>query len=258
MNQLVKQVNFQDILMTACKTNNNKIFVSIKSICEGLGIDANGQMQRINRDDVLPEGMCKIHVPTLSGEQEINMLNIEYLPFFLVGIKSSMCREEIQPKLKDFKLKAKDVLAEAFTNKPKCIEDVLIKSLEEIKQTRIAVEKAKVDADEAKRIAKEVSKNNETINHRINNLDCTNIQGTPRQRLNSMVKKYSFDKGITVPTAWKEFRKSFNTAYHTNIEQRKTNYLTKNKIKSLSFPEYLEKVGLIEDSLRVADKMLNA
>ena len=143
-------------------------------------------------------------------------------------------------------------------NKPKCIEDVLIESLEEIKQTRIAVEKAKADADEAKRIAKEASKNNEIVNHRINNLDCTNIQGTPRQRLNSIVKKYSFDKGITVPTAWREFRKSFNTAYHTNIEQRKTNYLAKNKIKSLSFPEYLEKVGLIEDSLRVADKMLNA
>lgn len=136
-------------------------------------------------------------------------------------------------------------------NKPKCIEDLIIMQAQELKQARLA-------AEEAKKIAEQTSKNVEIVNHRINNLDCTNIQGTPRQRLNSMVKKYSFDKGITVPTAWKEFRKSFNTAYHTNIEQRKTNYLAKNKIKSLSFPEYLEKVGLIEDSLRVADKMLNA
>ena len=146
----------------------------------------------------------------------------------------------------------------AQENKPKCIEDLIIMQAQELKQARLAAEEAKATADEAKRLAEATSKSNETINHRINNLDCTNIQGTPRQRLNSMVKKYSFDKGITVPTAWGEFRKSFNTAYHTNIEQRKTNYLTKNKIKSLSFPEYLEKVGLIEDSLRVADKMLNA
>lgn len=117
MSNLIKQVDFENINMTACKTDENKIFVSIKSICEGLGIDTNAQTQRINRDDVLPEGMCKIHVPTSSGEQEVNMLDIEYIPFFLVGIKASMCKEEIRPRLKEFKLKAKDVLAAAFVNK---------------------------------------------------------------------------------------------------------------------------------------------
>ncbi|WP_190972154.1 ORF6C domain-containing protein [Clostridium sp. HV4-5-A1G] len=115
-NLITKQVNFQNVNMTACKTNE-KVFVGIRSICDGLGIAYNGQMERINRDDVLPEGVRKIRIPTSSGDQETNMLDIEYLPFFLIGIKSSMCKEEIRPKLKEFKLKAKDVLAAAFIKK---------------------------------------------------------------------------------------------------------------------------------------------
>jgi transcription elongation factor len=42
-----------------------------------------------------------------------------------------------------------------------------------------------------------------------------------------------------------------------NIEQRRTHYLIKQGIKDLSYPEFLERTGLIEDALRVADKMLN-
>ncbi len=97
----------------------------------------------------------------------------------------------------------------------------------------------------------------QVLEHRVNNLDATNIDGTPRQRLNDMVKKYAYENGILYPQAWKEFRSNFNTAYRTNIELKKSNYLEKHNIKQMSYPEYLERVGLIEDALRVADKMLN-
>lgn len=97
----------------------------------------------------------------------------------------------------------------------------------------------------------------QVLEHRVNNLDATNIDGTPRQRLNDMVRKYAYENGILYPQAWKEFRSNFNTAYRTNIELKKSNYLEKHNIKQMSYPEYLERVGLIEDALRVADKMLN-
>lgn len=97
----------------------------------------------------------------------------------------------------------------------------------------------------------------QVLEHRINSLDATNIDGTPRQRLNDMVRKYAYDNGILYPQAWKDFRRNFNTAYRTNIELKKQNYLEKHNIKNMSYPEYLERVGLIEDALRVADKMLN-
>lgn len=104
---------------------------------------------------------------------------------------------------------------------------------------------------------KQLKEKTEKLEHRINNLDATNIEGTPRQRLNDMVRKYAYDNGILYPQAWKDFRKSFNTAYRTNIELKKKNYQEKHKIKELTYPEYMERVGLIEDALRVADKMLN-
>ena len=135
-NLVVKEVNFENVSMTACKTIKGKIFVGIRSICEGLGIDYSSQLKRINRDDVLPQGVVKMTMPTNSGEQEVNMLDIEYLPFFLTGIKSSMVKSEIAPKIIEFKLKAKDVLADAFLNKPQCIEDVLIQSLQEMKDIK--------------------------------------------------------------------------------------------------------------------------
>lgn len=97
----------------------------------------------------------------------------------------------------------------------------------------------------------------EILEHRINSLDATNIDGTPRQRLNDMVRKYAYNNGLLYPQAWKTFRKSFNTAYGTNIELRKKNYQEKHGIKRLTYPEYMERIGLIEDALRVADKMLN-
>jgi len=92
---------------------------------------------------------------------------------------------------------------------------------------------------------------------RIDNIDCINIEGTPRQRLNAMIRKYSLEKGIMYSHAWKEFKRRFNLAYGTNIELRRDNYCLKHNIKSLTIPEYLERVNLIEDALRVADKMLN-
>jgi hypothetical protein len=163
MNKLVKQVNFQDVNMTACKTED-KIFVGIKSICEGLGVDTNAQTQRINRDDVLPEGVCKIHIPTASGVQETNMLNIEYLPFFLIGIKSSMCTEEVRPRLKEFKLKAKDVLAQAFVNRP-------LTPQQELKLHYQVLESQQEDIKEVKADIKDIRENSPLYN-----IECDELQ----------------------------------------------------------------------------------
>lgn len=104
---------------------------------------------------------------------------------------------------------------------------------------------------------RELEEKTQMLEHRIDNLDATNIEGTPRQRLNSMIRKYAYDNGILYPNAWKEFRKNFNTAYRTNITLKKNNYMNRCNIKEMTYPAYLERVGLIEDALRVADKMLN-
>ena len=121
-------------------------------------------------------------------------------------------------------------------------EDVMITQLQEMKKMRLMVEQNK-----------QVTKKLES---RIDSLDCSNIEGTPQQRLNAMIKKVAFDNGLTFAQAWKDFRTAFNTAYHTNLEEKRNYYLKKNNIKNLSIPGYLSKVELIKDALRIADKML--
>jgi hypothetical protein len=127
---------------------------------------------------------------------------------------------------------------------PACMEDVLIQSLKGMKEIRLKAEQATQKA--------------ELANTRIDNLDCTNIQGTPQQRLNAMIRKYSYENGIIYSHGWEDFRKAYNTAYHTNVVTKCHNYCKDNHIKKLSIPAYLTRVGLIEDALRVADKMLNS
>lgn len=102
-----------------------------------------------------------------------------------------------------------------------------------------------------------ISESHDKLEERFNNLDATNITGTPRQRLKLLVDKYSYDKGVTHSTGWSDFKSSFNIAYHTNIELKKKSFMNKNKFKTLTNPDYLERVGQIEDALRVADKMLH-
>jgi prophage antirepressor-like protein len=93
--------------------------------------------------------------------------------------------------------------------------------------------------------------------HRIDNLDKIDIIGDPQQRLNAMVRKYAVSRGLTFRQAWKEFRQAFNTAYRTNLTMLIENYKLKHGIKDLSMPEYLARVGRLDDAIRVADKLLN-
>ena len=129
-----------------------------------------------------------------------------------------------------------------YVVKPQTIEDLIIMQAESVKQLK---ERVGVVADELT-----------TVIHRVDNLDLTNIEGTPRQRLNAMIRKYANLNGITYKTAWQEFTKAYNIAYRTNLKRRKTNEEAV-LLRRLTMPEYLETSGEIEDAIRVADKMLN-
>lgn len=127
--------------------------------------------------------------------------------------------------------------------KPKSIEDLIIMQAQSVKELKNKMDKVEAIT--------------ENLNHRVSNLDCVNIDGTPRQRLNAMIKKYSFEKGINFGSAWGDFTKHYNTAFETNIKLGIYHYKAKNHIKNMSVPEFLEVTGQMQDALRIADKMLN-
>lgn len=117
MNDLViKEVNFNGANLIGV-LKEGKIYTPLRKFCEFLGVDFNGQHQRIRRDETLVKGVCKIHIPSEGGSQETLTLEISFLPLWLTGIKSQQCREEIRQNLLSFKLEAKEVLASAFLGK---------------------------------------------------------------------------------------------------------------------------------------------
>jgi len=112
-----KEVEFHNSKLVGIQ-KDRKIYTPLNYFCEILGLDSSSQSQRIKRDETLNRGLVKMALPTNGGDQEMNLLEIDYLPLWLTGIRVSQCkREEAKEFLLDFKLKAKDVLAEAFIGK---------------------------------------------------------------------------------------------------------------------------------------------
>lgn len=102
----------------------------------------------------------------------------------------------------------------------------------------------------------EAKKQVTAVQHRLDNIDRIDTIGDLRQRLNKMIQRYARQNGIPFNHAWKDFVQAFNTAYKTNLELRRQNYINKTG-KDVSRPQFLEDMGLLEDAIRVADKMLN-
>lgn len=98
----------------------------------------------------------------------------------------------------------------------------------------------------------------ETAHNRIDNLDAVDTIGDLQQRLNSMIRKYARQEGISFSKGWKDFTAAFNIAYRTNLTALMENYREKHGLREVTRPQYLSMVGRLEDALRVADKMLNA
>lgn len=75
--------------------NDDGIFVAVKPIVESMGLDWNGQYQRLKRDPILSEGMCVMHIPFgRGGAQECVCLKLELINGWLFTIDSGRIKDE--------------------------------------------------------------------------------------------------------------------------------------------------------------------
>jgi len=114
-------VNFNGAEIMVAKHEDGNIYAGVKWICDGLGL-SKGQMQserqRIQEDIVLSKGERKIILPTTGGNQEVLCIELNFLPLWLAKINANIIdNPEVQERLVDYQLNAKDVLAESFLAK---------------------------------------------------------------------------------------------------------------------------------------------
>ena len=109
-----KEIEFYGDDLSAVRADDGRIYASIRHMCQALGIDDQGQRQRINRHHVLSRGLmvCKLH--TIQGDRDSYVLRTDLVPLWLSGIRTSSVNIESRPKLERFQEEAAVVLWEAF------------------------------------------------------------------------------------------------------------------------------------------------
>lgn len=96
---MITRVNNVDIVATS-----DEQMVPIRPICEALGIDANGQKQRIERDEILSSVACVIHATGRDGKQyEMYCIPYMYIFGWLFSIDTSKVNEEARPSVLRYK-----------------------------------------------------------------------------------------------------------------------------------------------------------
>ena len=102
--------------------------------------------------------------------------------------------------------------------------------------------------------------NLKVLHSRMDTFNGVGTEEDKRQKLNSMVRAFTCKAGVRFDEGWRNFIHAYNIAFHTNVKLSITNYKEKYNIqkkKRVTLPEYFERVGLLDDALMVADKLLN-
>lgn len=122
-----KLVPFNGADLLGIKANDGKVYVGVRWVCDGIGLregQRNNQLTKIQTDLALKQGVRKIILPTKSGEQEVTVMELDFLPLWVAKINPNTVEGEVQDKLIQYQLKAKDVLAAAFIHNGFNYEDL--------------------------------------------------------------------------------------------------------------------------------------
>ncbi|MDD6133269.1 MAG: Rha family transcriptional regulator [Selenomonadaceae bacterium] len=135
--------------------------------------------------------------------------------------------------------------------KPKTQLDILVESAKALQEQERRLARTELDIEDIK-------KQQQIQSSRIDTFNCVCTEGTKRQKLVSMIQAYAAKKGLTYREGWHRFKAAYNTAFHTSIGNSISYYVKENGLKKKpSVPEFLEKKGLLDDAMRIADKLLN-
>ena len=107
--------------LTVVKLANGEISVPVARLRDNLGLSWPGQLERINRHEVLSEAKETIRVTRMvreggrgRGPIDTLCLPLDVIPGWLFGIQTSRVRDDIRPKLTRYQRECFRVLWDAF------------------------------------------------------------------------------------------------------------------------------------------------
>jgi hypothetical protein len=122
-----KEVEMYGDAVTAVRLSDGHVYVSVRHMCQALGINRRPQVMRIQRQEVLADGYkggIKLIPPSgKGGAQEMSVLRADLVPLWLTGIRVSAVDESIRDKLANLQRNAAKILWEAFQSGELTLED---------------------------------------------------------------------------------------------------------------------------------------
>lgn len=178
--------------------------------------------------------------------QKVFFLNRDGLSLLAMGFTG---KKAMQWKIKF--IEAFNAMEEQLKNEPKSQIDILVESAKALQRQERELARLRMDNEEIRKEQKIQSSRIDTLNG-----VCTD--GTKRQKLVAMIQAYTNKSGLAYREGWHRFKVAYNTAFNTSIGNSIAYYVKENNLKKKpSVPEFLEIKGLLDDALRVADKLLN-
>jgi len=98
---------FYGEIFNAYLASDRQWYLPVQAVCDALGIDANGQRQRIQRDEAMADRLANLPIETPYGDstrvREVSCLNLRALPYWLGTIDAARVKEEHRKKVILFK-----------------------------------------------------------------------------------------------------------------------------------------------------------
>lgn len=108
---------FYDSEIIAIRLPDGRIAAVLVSLCDAIGLARHGQLERIQREEVLSEQLLLAEIATAGGPQVMNVLTAWAIPSWLHGIRLGKVAPEKRAAILAFKREAADVLYRHFSER---------------------------------------------------------------------------------------------------------------------------------------------
>lgn len=89
--------------VTLVKTQDDIVYFPIAQVCEGIGLNAKWQLERLRSDPDYAPGLEELPVPTAGGTQKMICIRKKELAWWLIHVRDASCKVHIRGHLEEIK-----------------------------------------------------------------------------------------------------------------------------------------------------------
>lgn len=256
MSTELTQIPFEGDTLEAI-SQGNQIWVSIRRICEALGVDNMGQQVKLKKK---PWATIE-HISAVAKDGKIRnifCIHLDSVPMWLAGMEAGRVKQEVRPKLERYQRKCAQVLKEAFIKPPPPppFSNDPIELIIQQAQGLVAV------ATELRNQSHRISRVESTVDKLVETQGAAQqalitveratekpTQRTTRSKIVELVRAYAYTTFVDYRWVWNKLYRELLYRYHFDAKARA-------RSRSSSPLHIIEEEGLLEPLFLIASELL--